>query len=68
MTVGNPEIQLKAALHDLTNGKTCADRKTAIPRLLALRDPRAIPALKSARYRMRGGVLGIGRRQHEHRV
>jgi serine/threonine protein kinase len=60
LTVGNPEIQLKAALHDLVNGKTCADRKAAIPRLLALRDPRAIPALKSARYRMRGGVLGIG--------
>jgi serine/threonine protein kinase len=60
VTVGDPEMQLKAALHDLVNGKTCADRKMAIPRLLALRDARAIPALKSARYRMRGGVLGIG--------
>ncbi|HEY5938518.1 MAG TPA: hypothetical protein VIU61_27895, partial [Kofleriaceae bacterium] len=60
LTVADREVQLKAALHDLVNGKTCADRKNAIPRLLALRDPRAIPALKSSRYRMRGGVLGIG--------
>ena len=60
LTVADREVQLTAALHDLVNGKTCADRKSAIPRLVALHDPRSIPALKSARYRMRGGVLGIG--------
>ncbi len=54
------ETMYKAAMHDLENGKTCADRKAAIPILVKLGDERAIPALKKARYRMRGGVLGIG--------
>jgi serine/threonine-protein kinase len=54
------ETMLKAALHDLETGKTCADRKSAIPTILKVGDPKAIPALKKARYRMRGGVLGIG--------
>jgi hypothetical protein len=61
--VGMPvdtETVLKAALHDLENGKTCADRKAAIPALVKLGDERAIAPLKKARYRMRGGVLGIG--------
>jgi eukaryotic-like serine/threonine-protein kinase len=56
----DPETALKAALHDLETGKTCADRKAAIAPLVELGDERAIPALKKARYRMRGGVLGIG--------
>jgi serine/threonine-protein kinase len=54
------ETAYKAALHDLSNGKTCADRQKAVGRLRALGDERAIPLLKRARYRMRGGVLGIG--------
>ncbi len=54
------ETLLKAAVHDLENGKTCADRKAAIPMLAQVGDERAIAALKRARYRMRGGVLGIG--------
>jgi serine/threonine protein kinase len=54
------ETQLKAALHDLESGKTCADRKAAIPVLADLGDERAIAPLKKARYRMRGGVLGVG--------
>jgi hypothetical protein len=54
------EMMLKAALHDLEGGKTCADRKAAIPQLVQLEDPRAIPALKKARYRGTGGLLGIG--------
>ncbi|HTL34778.1 MAG TPA: serine/threonine-protein kinase [Kofleriaceae bacterium] len=61
--VGTPvdnEMRLKAALHDLETGKTCADRKAAIPVLVEIGDDRAIPSLKKARYRMRGGVLGIG--------
>ena len=58
-TVDN-ETRAQGALHDLETGKTCADRKAAIPMLVELGDERAIPALKKARYRMRGGVLGIG--------
>jgi serine/threonine-protein kinase len=54
------ETMLKAALHDLENGKTCADRKAAIPIIVKAGDPKAIPALKKARSRSRGGVLGIG--------
>ena len=54
------EAQLKAAIHDLEHGKTCDDRRQAVLTLRALGDPAAIPALKRARYRMRGGVLGIG--------
>jgi serine/threonine-protein kinase len=51
---------LKAALHDLENGKTCADRKAAIPLIVKAGDPKAIPVLKKARNRYRGGVLGLG--------
>jgi hypothetical protein len=54
------ETRLKAALHDLESGKTCADRKAAIPVLAQIGGDEAIDALKRARYRMRGGVLGIG--------
>jgi serine/threonine-protein kinase len=54
------DVELKAALHDLELGKSCAERKAAIPRLVELGDTRAIDPLKRARYRMRGGVLGIG--------
>ena len=54
------ETRLKAALHDLETGKTCADRKAAIPTLVEIGDERALASLKKARYRMRGGVLGIG--------
>jgi serine/threonine protein kinase len=54
------ETRLKAALHDLETGKTCADRKAAIPTLVELRDKDAIPALRKARYRGTGGLLGIG--------
>ena len=54
------ETQLKAALHDLATGKTCAERKAAIPTLVALGDKSAVPSLKKARYRGRGGLLGLG--------
>ncbi|MFN0249740.1 MAG: protein kinase domain-containing protein [Kofleriaceae bacterium] len=56
------DTQLKAALHDLQNGPQCVDRKTAIPKIVAIGDKSAIPALKKARYRGRGGLLGIGER------
>jgi serine/threonine protein kinase len=53
------DTSLKAALHDLETAPTCTDRKAAIPKLVELGDPRAIPELRAARYRMRGGVLGF---------
>jgi serine/threonine-protein kinase len=60
VATGDPETALKAALHDLESGRTCADRKTAIGKLVGLADPRAIPSLKQARYNMHGGVFGYG--------
>ncbi|MBL9018160.1 MAG: serine/threonine protein kinase [Myxococcales bacterium] len=51
--------RLKALLHDLEKGKTCTDRKAAIPGLVDLGDERAIKPLRAARYRMRGGLLGF---------
>ena len=60
MSTVDRETRMKAALHDLATGKTCADRKEAVAQLAALGDPAAIPALKKARYRGTGGVLGIG--------
>ena len=54
------ETRLKAAIHDLEDGATCAERRKAIPKIVELNDNKAIPALKKARYRGRGGVLGIG--------
>jgi len=53
------DTQLKTLLHDLEQGKTCTDRKGAIPGLVTLGDERAIKPLRAARYRMRGGVLGF---------
>ena len=54
------EMLLKALLHDLQTSKTCAERKAVIPQLVDLDDPRAIEPLRKARYRMSGGLLGIG--------
>lgn len=54
------DMELKALLHDLQNGKTCAERKAAIGKLVELDDARAVEPLRRARYRMVGGVLGIG--------
>jgi hypothetical protein len=55
----DPDRELKAAIHELDSGKTCADRKAAIPKLVELHDQRALAPLRGARYRMRGGVLGF---------
>jgi Protein kinase domain len=52
--------QLKALVRELEGGRTCALRKAAIAKLVALRHPGAIPPLKRARYRLTGGVLGLG--------
>jgi len=58
--------KLNAALYELEKGKDCPTRKAAIARIVELDDPAAIPALKQARYRMRGGVLGIGDENTNH--
>jgi hypothetical protein len=54
------ELRLKAGMHDLVAGRTCADRLAAVTALRKLGDKRAIPALRKARFRMRGGLLGVG--------
>jgi serine/threonine protein kinase len=60
MPTEDRDLRLKAALHDLEQGKTCAERKAAIPAIVELGDARAIPELKKARHRYSGGVFGIG--------
>jgi hypothetical protein len=55
-----PSDAYNAAIKQLTKGKTCPLRKAAVAQLVELGDPRAIPVLKKARNRMRGGILGIG--------
>jgi serine/threonine-protein kinase len=47
-------------IDELQNGKTCEDRRKAVEKLRAIGDPKAIPALRKARRRMRGGVAGFG--------
>ncbi len=59
-TPPDPELLLKANLHDLVNGSTCAERLAAVEALRRLGDKRAVPALKRARTRIRGGFLGLG--------
>ncbi len=62
----NDSAELKSLLQALEKGKTCTDRKKAVGGLLALGDKDAVPALKKARYRMRGGLLGIGSSNANH--
>lgn len=54
------EERFKAAAYELEKGATCEERKAAVGKLRSLGDARAIPLLKRARHRMRGGVLGVG--------
>ncbi len=51
---------LGAALQELVKGKTCVARKAAFSRLVELDDPSAIAAIRKAKYRMYGGLLGMG--------
>ncbi len=51
-----------AAMTQLTKGKKCPDRKKAVLELQRIGDARAIPALKKAKKRMYGGLLGIGQK------
>lgn len=50
----------REAVELLFNGESCEDRREAVSDLRGLRDKRAIQPLRRARYRMRGGVLGMG--------
>lgn len=59
--VSSDQILLKYVA-GLKEGKTCKDRLAAVNALRALGDPRAIPELKKARKRMRGGTLGFGKK------
>ena len=58
------DAQLKALVRELEVGRTCASRRAAIPKLVALRHAGAIAPLKKARYRLAGGVLGLGQRNY----
>lgn len=53
---------LKQGIEQLENGKTCKDRLEGVEILRRLHDERTIPSLEKARRRMRGGVLGIGKK------
>jgi len=58
--VEDRDVKMKALLHDLEAGKTCAERRQAVLELQELGDPRAIPDLKKWRHRYYGGIVGIG--------
>jgi serine/threonine-protein kinase len=56
---GAPDVDLVASFTlDLEQGATCEERKEAVTHLRALRDKRALAALRKARGR-RGGFLGL---------
>jgi len=58
----NVDAVLNTYQQQLRNGTTCEDRLQAVEQLHALGDKRAIPSLRKARRRMRGGLLGIGKK------
>ena len=41
------ELRMKAALHDLEDGKSCAEKKTAVATLDELADPRSVSSLRA---------------------
>ncbi len=59
---GGSSILLQTYEAQLREGESCQIRLEAVKKLQALGDKRAIPSLKKARRRMRGGVLGIGKK------
>jgi hypothetical protein len=52
------DAQLGAAIRALEGGKTCADRRAGVARLVELRDPRAVASLKRAIARTGSGDDG----------
>jgi serine/threonine protein kinase len=57
--IGDVNLVRSYAL-DLVQERKCEDRRKALLKLEELDDPRALPVVQKARYRGRGGVLGIG--------
>lgn len=58
----NDNVMLRSYTAQLQEGKTCKIRLEAVTELHRLGDTRAIPVLKKARRRMRGGLLGVGKK------
>jgi len=58
--IGDRNQLFDGYVSELQNGTTCEDRRAAVHKLRGLGDKRAIKPLKRARYRMRGGLAGIG--------
>jgi serine/threonine-protein kinase len=58
----NDNAMLRSYTAQLQEGKTCKIRLEAVTELHRLGDKRAIPVLKKARRRMRGGLLGVGKK------
>jgi serine/threonine-protein kinase len=56
------DLVLQRYVEQLKEGATCKERLAAVNALRALKDPRAIPDLKKARKRMRGGTLGFNKK------
>jgi hypothetical protein len=54
--VATPQPTLDESLHQLRRGKTCAERRAAIPRLVELGDARAVAALRKAKSRTRSNA------------
>lgn len=57
VAVGGHDAELALAVHDLDAGATCTDRLAAVQRLIELRDPNAVSALRSARVRKDNACL-----------
>ncbi len=58
----NTDATRQALETQLREGKSCKKRLQAVEALQLLGDKRAIPSLKKARRRMRGGLLGVGKK------
>ena len=56
------DVVLRSLEYQLQEGASCEERLEAVVKLQKLGDTRAVPSLKKARRRMRGGLLGIGKK------
>tara|TARA_R110002096_G_scaffold436021_1_gene665190 strand:- start:52274 stop:53587 length:1314 start_codon:yes stop_codon:yes gene_type:complete len=56
------DVVLRSLEYQLREGASCEKRLEAVVGLQKLGDKRAVPSLKKARKRMRGGLLGIGKK------
>jgi len=60
--LGDEINMVRSLALDLAQEKTCEERRKALLELEDLGDARSLDAVKKARYRMRGGVLGVGQK------